>query len=37
MGRIIVDETKCTKCGLCVGDCRTYSIEMGSNGYPVVA
>lgn len=36
MPNIEINKEKCVKCGACIRDCITYSIEMGEDGYPKV-
>lgn len=37
MPKIKIDREKCIRCGACIKDCITYSIESGKEGYPVVS
>lgn len=37
MKKIEIDREKCIKCGACVRDCITYSIEFGEDKFPKIA
>ncbi len=37
MPKIKIDREKCIRCGACIKDCITYSIESGKEGYPTVS
>ena len=37
MSKIKIDREKCIRCGACIKDCITYSIESGKEGFPTVS
>lgn len=37
MSLILLDQDKCTKCGICIKECPTYVLDFGKNGPEAVA
>ena len=37
MPEIVIDKNKCIKCGACINDCITYSLEKDKNGFAQVS